>query len=461
MAATPVVNSNFSLNLLQQRELDDAFYSSLDSDEEKEENEKNNMLIRPIQKKITRLNTIKQNDIFSAEKRKNIIEKMSELNRLHQKKEREMKNSPVTWGLVYNILFCDYFNMLKYKKNYPNDNDNKDIVFNINEVELRVKKVIDKIEGRKFKIVTNESKKEKDKASKIGLSSVKWVDASLFSIIKQKTIVPSEANNFIPSYMKAFNNYIDKEITNKKKDTNMKFGNNPSKYVSSNLIKKPTLSSFVGISKRLSHSNIAVLVSNNNIVSAFPNVKKNDVNSEPATPFIKNRIVHKQTKSMKEFTIPNQTESTTNTNMNSNTKPLSDNETQNMIQTANNNFKEKNGVSKKYKDILNNNKTLRKLIKKYPQYENDIMNIKNNFMTYDIELNKDENLFMDPLNSMNRHFIDFHYDSEAQKSAKLNKKYQVKDKILLQAKKIDSFINDFNSLMNNEEVKRECASQLI
>ena len=68
---------------------------------------------------------------------------------------------------------------------------------------------------------------------------------------------------------------------------------------------------------------------------------------------------------------------------------------------------------------------------------------------------------MDPLNSMNRHFIDFHYDSEAQKSAKLNKKYQVKDKILLQAKKIDSFINDFNSLMNNEEVKRECASQFI
>ena len=43
MAATPVVNSNFSLNLLQQRELDDAFYSSLDSDEEKEENEKNNI----------------------------------------------------------------------------------------------------------------------------------------------------------------------------------------------------------------------------------------------------------------------------------------------------------------------------------------------------------------------------------------------------------------------------------
>ena len=76
MAATPVVNSNFSLNLLQQRELDDAFYSSLDSDEEKEENEKNNMLIRPIQKKITRLNTKKQNDIFSAEKRKNIIEKI-------------------------------------------------------------------------------------------------------------------------------------------------------------------------------------------------------------------------------------------------------------------------------------------------------------------------------------------------------------------------------------------------
>lgn len=457
MAATPVVNSNFSLNLLQQRELDDAFYSSLDSDEEKEENEKNNMLIKPIQKKITRLNTIKQNDIFAAEKRKNLIEKMSELNRLHQKKDREMKNSPVNWGLIYNILFCDYFNMLKYKKNYPNDNEKKEIVFNINEVELRVKKVIDKIEGKKFKIVTNENKKEREKASTIGLSSVKWVDASLLSIIKQKTIVPSESSNFIPSYMKAFNNYIDSEITNKKKETNMKIGNNPPKYVSSNIIKKPTLSSFVGFNKRLSYSNIAVL----NGVNVFPTIKKTDINSEPATPFVKNHIVHKQTKSMKEFTIPNQTESTTNTNMNSNTKPVTDNETANIIQASNNNFKEKNNVTKKYKDILNNNKTLRKLIKKYPQYENDIMNIKNNFTTYDIELNKDENLFMDPLNSMNRHFIDFHYDSEAQKSAKLNKKYQVKDKILVQAKKIDSFINDFNSLMNNEEVKRECASQQI
>ena len=86
-------------------------------------------------KKNTKKKKKKQNNIFSAEKRKNIIEKMCELNRLHQKKEREMKNSPVNWGLIYNILFCDYFNMLKYKKNYPNDNDNKDIVFNINEVE--------------------------------------------------------------------------------------------------------------------------------------------------------------------------------------------------------------------------------------------------------------------------------------------------------------------------------------
>ena len=76
-------------------------------------------------------------------------------------------------------------------------------------------------------------------------------------------------------------------------------------------------------------------------------------------------------------------------------------------------------------------------------------------MTYDIELNKDENLFFDPLNNMNRHYLDFHYDSESQKNAKMNKKHQVKDKILFHAKKIDTFINDFNELMDNDEIRKE------
>ena len=44
--ATTVINSNFTLNILQQRELDEAFYSSLDSDEEKEENEKKSIIPR-------------------------------------------------------------------------------------------------------------------------------------------------------------------------------------------------------------------------------------------------------------------------------------------------------------------------------------------------------------------------------------------------------------------------------
>ena len=89
------------------------FYTA--SDEEKEENEKKSIIPRTNQK-VLRSTTIKQKDVFTEEKRKRLLEKMGELRRFHQLKDREIQNTKVSWSLLYNLLFCDYFNMLKKKK---------------------------------------------------------------------------------------------------------------------------------------------------------------------------------------------------------------------------------------------------------------------------------------------------------------------------------------------------------
>lgn len=443
--ATPVINSNFTLNILQQRELEDAFYSSLDSDEEKEENEKMSIIPRSNQK-LLRSTTIKQKDVFTEEKRKKLLEKMGELRRFHQLKDREIQNTKVNWSLLYNLLFCDYFNMLKKKKIYGQSdntkNDNQEILFNINEVELRIKKLLDKVNNKKS--IELDPKKTTQKIS-LSLPTAKWLDTPLSSILKPNSISPSESGNFLPSYITAFNSYLEKEMGSKPKNNSPAADCIPStsKFQSSSQIKqKPNI-----IVKRQSHSNIGVFLNH------FPLIKKTEI-SEPQTPFGRSHVNHKSGKSVKDFTIP-QYQGDNNV-LSSNSKPQTEIDGNNMIQGGNNSCtKEKNNFALKYKDILNNGKNLKKLIKKYPQYENDILNIKNNFMTYDIELNKDENLFFDPLNNMNRHYLDFHYDSEALKNAKMNKKHQVKEKILSHARKIENFINDFNELMDNDEIRKE------
>jgi hypothetical protein len=80
------------------------------------------------------------------------------------------------------------------------------------------------------------------------------------------------------------------------------------------------------------------------------------------------------------------------------------------------------------------------------------------FLSYEIVLYIDEHMFVDPINNINRPLIDFNYDSEVQKDVKLNKKSQLKSKILNYSKKIDSFIHDFNTLMDNDEIRNEFAS---
>lgn len=448
--AAPVINSNFTLNILQQRELDDAFYSSLDSDEEKEENEKKSIIPRTNQK-VLRSTTIKQKDVFTEEKRKRLLEKMGELRRFHQLKDREIQNTKVSWSLLYNLLFCDYFNMLKKKKLFAktekNMSDNQEILFNIKEVELRIKKLLDKMNNKKT-FMDLDPKKTKQKIS-LSLPTAKWLDTPLSTILKPNSISPSESGNFLPSYITAFNSFLEKEMTSKPKNNSPLAGCllSSGKFQSTSQIKqKPN--GMLMMAKRQSYSNVGVFMSNH-----FPIIKKTEI-AEPKTPFVRSHVNHKSTKSIKEFTIPQYQGE--NNMLSSNSKPQNEIEGNNMIQGGNSgSIKEKNNFAHKYKDILNNGKNLKKLIKKYPQYENDILNIKNNFMTYDIELNKDENLFFDPLNNMNRHYLDFHYDSEAQKNAKMNKKHQVKDKILFHAKKIDTFINDFNELMDNDEIRKE------
>ena len=84
------------------------------------------------------------------------------------------------------------------------------------------------------------------------------------------------------------------------------------------------------------------------------------------------------------------------------------------------------------------------LVNKYPKNEEDILNIKNNFMAYDIELNKNEAIFKRPENMVVKHFFDFHIDNKE----KDIKKYTLNDNLVKHSKNIDIFITKFNNVMN-------------
>ena len=489
---TSLSNTNYKNNFLEPKDIDEAFYSSFDSDEDKEEEkEKNNLLLKSSKKNLifTGMN-VTQNDIYTKNKRQFIIQKLIELKHIHYLKRRNMKNSPITWELFYKLLFHDYFNMLKYKKITSsvnifltslkgNNSGQKEIIFNLRELELRMKKIIDKINKKENSVYVNspnpninyncnegfENSFHKDEVFNsqnniIELPTKEWIDTPLSSIIKPKVIANSEQGNFIPSYISAFTSSIENELhkmtqfQNKKekihRPSDSSFLNKPKLY-----IKKPLLTSSVGSSKNLTQY-ISVI---------GPAKKTNHLALDSAvSPLIRSSISRNSNKNIREFSIPNndyynktvienQINSTETNYKNAITEV--DNSTQQNYSMCK---KDNKKTMQKYVDILNNPKNVKKLIRKYPQYENDIMNIKNKFLSYEIELNKDEHIFVDPINNINRPLIDFNYDSEAQKDVKLNKKFQLKSKILNYSKKIDSFIHNFNTLMDNDEIRNEFAS---
>lgn len=471
------INSNNPNTFAYYKEIEDVFYSSLDSDDDKEENEKKPNLRKST--KTTRLTgmAINQNDIYTIDKRKSLIKKFRELKRNHQMKTRRIKQEHVTWELVYRLLFYDHFNLLKHVHESPSVNiftspstnkvsPQKEIIFNKKELELRMKKLLDKVntkdtnvylcEGNNNININNNEQfdnsftKDNNETSNtkneiIEISTTDWIDTPLTSFMKPNPFALSEQNNYMPSYLTAFSLSLEKELSNISSSSSHSKKKNCTQHQSSN---SSSLGSGLNVNKKQT-------------TSSFSSFKKGGHNNMPSSdvvscPLTKGTILKASNNNVKEFTINNNNDCNKITIDNSNnngTGVINENEGNGRNEQGNKN--DSNVGMNKYVDILRNVKNLKKLIRKYPQYENDIMNIKNNFKSYEIELNKDENIFINPVNHLYKHFIDFQYDSEAQKNAKLNKKYQLKSKIINQAKKINTFINDFNALIEDNEIRNE------
>ena len=63
-------------------------------------------------------------------------------------------------------------------------------------------------------------------------------------------------------------------------------------------------------------------------------------------------------------------------------------------------------------DLINKNKNFAEyLIRNYSNYEEDITNIHNNFLVYDIELTKNEKIFKNKSNELIKHFYDLHIEN--------------------------------------------------
>ena len=129
------------------------FFSSGDSDEEYLSNNilsrRKSLLRKGIQSNLTNMDP-KNIDIFPEKREKN-LKSINELRRLHHQKENKLKNIKIGWNILYDLIFCDYFNELKAKKNnyYLNENNNDDVFFNIKEIELRIKKLSNNISKKK------------------------------------------------------------------------------------------------------------------------------------------------------------------------------------------------------------------------------------------------------------------------------------------------------------------------
>ena len=149
---TPI-NAIFSRNLIKLKEEggENDYFSSNDSEEDSNDLRKKNKK----KKRNSILSLDPQNvDIF-PDKREDNIKNINELRRLHNSRETKLRNEKIGWNLVYMLLFSDFFNNLKERQNCSKDSSIS--FFNLKEIELRIKKMISKINNKKTfeNIITN------------------------------------------------------------------------------------------------------------------------------------------------------------------------------------------------------------------------------------------------------------------------------------------------------------------
>ena len=412
-----------STNKLSINNDENEFFSSGDSDEEYLSNNilsrRKSLLRKGIQSNLTIMDP-KNIDIFPEKREKN-LNSMNELRRLHHQKENKLKNIKIGWNILYDLIFCDYFNELRAKKNnYYLFGNNDDVFFNIKEIELRIKKLSNNI-FKKKKINNDES---------FTMPETKWEDQQLYSIINNFKIDDREKNNYIPIYLNTFKNFKEKDLINIKKKPS-----SPSYFkkldIDSNIHKRsniPLLSNPPEQSRK--RKSVAISPSFGFSLDLFRNIN---------SKFGSNTNVKslRSKKSLNKFDI-SKLKKHKNNCIYINYNPF-------------NTFEGNKLYNEKVELLRNNKKFFETLIEKYPKYEEDIINIKNNFLVYDIELTKNEGIFKSKDSILYKHFFDFHYDFKN----KGVKKVPLSDTLLKQSKNVDQFIEKFNKEMReNTNIKK-------
>ena len=425
---TPI-NAIFSRNLVKIKDenVENDFFSSNDSEEEPNE------ILRKKNKKRKRnsiLNLEPQKiDIF-PDKREENIKNINELRHIHNSKETKLRNEKIGWNLVYMLLFSDFFNSLREKQ--LNLKNNQISFFNLKEIELRIKKMINKIQNKK---VSDNNITNKDE-EKMEFPAPRWIDRPFTVIINDFKFNEKEKDDFIPSYITSFRNFSDNET---KKHQRAK--------------SKPAMSTFISpknnIPQNRPNSNLS-LKSNNNLNIPTFSIERKRKSMANADPILNNFTQFLKKKENKVNSSVNSIKSNSNRN-------------QNKGAILNINFKPKeniiaNNFSNPNIELLRNNKKFYDmLVNKYPRNEEDILNIKNNFMAYDIELNKNEAIFKRPENMVVKHFFDFHIDNKE----KDIKKYTLNEALVRHSKNIDVFISKFNNVMNMKGKANDNKDEII
>ncbi len=425
---TPI-NAIFSRNLVKIKDenVENDFFSSNDSEEEPNE------ILRKKNKKRKRnsiLNLEPQKiDIF-PDKREENIKNINELRHLHNSKETKLRNEKIGWNLVYMLLFSDFFNSLRERQ--LNIKNNSISYFNLKEIELRIKKMINKINNKKLSDNNITNKNEE----KMEFPAPRWIDRPFTVIINDFKFNEKEKDDFIPSYITSFRNFSDNET---KKHQRAK--------------SKPAMSTFINpknnIPQNRPNSNLT-LKSNNNLNIPTFSIERKRKSMANADPILNNFAQFLKKKENKVNSSVNSIKSNSNRN-------------QNKGAILNINFKPKeniiaNNFSNPNIELLRNNKKFYDmLVNKYPRNEEDILNIKNNFMAYDIELNKNEAIFKRPENMVVKHFFDFHIDNKE----KDIKKYTLNETLVRHSKNIDTFISKFNNVMNMKGKANDNKDEII
>ena len=450
-------NNNNSNNKNQENE----FFSSEDSEGEYIPpsilSRRKSLLRKGIRKHSIKVDS--NNIDILPDKREKNLNSMVQLRRKHMLKNNKLKNQKIGWNLVYDLLFCDYFNEMKNKK--ENFNLENEFLFNMKEIQLRIKKINNII---KYKEKNNKKNSFINFEippyinQEISFPEANWEDKSFYSIINEFKINDKERSNYIPKFITAYQNFQDYEKDFDADKNDKKNKNNANQFIkyvpkNSSTTLLPTNENFSALKKtsNFAKKRMSVTIKTKlNQIFDFNLINNNshnnnsgnnlNYNNENVEELKINKNLNKLYSPVRAIAKRKSNKKNTKSNTKNNMFKIN-------IDYDDNNFYE-NNVNKfkygeKYDLISKNKKFAEYLIRNYSNYEEDITNIQNNFLVYDIELTKNEKMFKNKSNELIKHFFDLHIDN----TEIGNKIVFLPERLIKRKKKIDEFVNKFNEIM--------------